>query len=118
MSAQRGQEIDISLCSYVLCAWVSLAVFLIFAPSPWNVSTGSSAAIYGILGSQTIFFPDSRLIVFDFFSLKIRIVSLMAGMEFVLTLQGRCGVGARHYFGAIWQLGMLTSLASPGPSMA
>jgi membrane associated rhomboid family serine protease len=92
------------LVLYFVCAWASLVGFLIFASSPWLVAVGASGAIYGILIAQAVFFPNTRLLIFGVFPLKMRLAAcVMAGMEFVLTMQGGRGAGgnAGHLFGAL-----------------
>ena len=89
---------------FVLCAWASLAGLLIFSTSPWDVGFGASGGIFGILVAQAIYFPNARVIVLGLFPLKMRAAAVvLAGMEFVLTMQGGRGAGANagHLFGAL-----------------
>ncbi len=100
----RGRYIAFS----VLCAWASLAGFLLFSRSNWQVGLGYSGVIFGILTAQAIYHPNHRVVLFAVFPLRMRRAALLLGtIECYLTLNaGRASAAnAAHLFGAVAAFG-------------
>lgn len=89
---------------FSVCSLASLAGFLVFSSSPWSVGCGASGGIFGLLVAQAVYYPDSRVVVFGFFPLKMRVAAfVMAVIEFMLMMDGgrQASGSAGHLFGAL-----------------
>ncbi len=94
----------------ILCGWVSLAGFLLFSRSNWQVGVGYSGVIFGILTAQAIYHPDHRVVLFAVFPLRMRRAAFLLGtIELYMTLNaGRASAAnAAHLFGAVAAFGFI-----------
>jgi len=92
----------------LLCAECSMMGFLILSWGTGSITLGYSGVIFGILVAQAILYPNSLLVIFALFPLKMKYaVLLMGGIELYLTLgpQGDRIAHVAHLFGALAALG-------------
>jgi len=87
------------------CALVSEFGFLLLAGNRGAILIGWSGVIFGILAAQAVLRPDSRLLLFGVFPLKMRhAVFLLGAMELYFTLDATRRSGTAHLahvFGAL-----------------
>jgi membrane associated rhomboid family serine protease len=88
----------------LVCAWASLAGFLLLSRSRFQIGMGYSGVIFGILAAQAMLFPDNRLVIFAFFPLRMRYAAVVLGViELYLTLSSGQGApaNASHLVGGL-----------------
>jgi len=88
----------------VACALSSMLGFLLLSPDPRQLVMGYSGVVFGILVAQALYFPNSWLMFFLFFPMKMKHAVLILGaVELYLTvLPERAGIAhSAHLFGAL-----------------
>jgi membrane associated rhomboid family serine protease len=94
----------------LLCALASMAGSLLMNWGTGVVTIGYSGVIYGILVAQAMFFPDTMIMMFYFFPLKMKYAVLILGaVALYLTVSPEGGgiAHAAHLFGAAAAWGYL-----------
>ncbi len=95
----------------LLCALTSMAGALVATWGTGQVTIGYSGVIYGILVAQAMFFPDTRIMMFYFFPLKMKYAVLILGAIALYLTAAPEGGGiahAAHLSGALAAWGYLT----------
>ena len=94
----------------LLCAFASMAGSLLLNWGTGQITIGYSGVIFGIFVAQALFFPDTRILMFYFFPLKMKYAVLILGaVELYLAVSPEGGgiAHAAHLFGALAAFGYL-----------
>lgn len=111
-----GPEVERSLgrrhyaCFSLVCALASMAGSLLANWGTGVVTVGFSGVIFGILVAQAAFYPDSRILMFFFFPIKMKFaVVILSAVELYLTVapEGGTVAHAAHLFGTLAGWGYL-----------
>jgi len=88
----------------VLCAFSSMLGFMLLNIKTGRIVIGYSGVIFGLLVAQAVYFPNSLINVFAFFTMRMKQAAvLMGAIELYLTITGEGGgtANAAHLFGGL-----------------
>ena len=87
----------------VACAFVGLTAAMLLDHDGRSIIFGYSSVIFGLLIAQATFFPDSQVVVFGFFPVRMKYAVVVLGaIELCLVAwpEDQCIAHAGHLFGA------------------